>query len=405
MTSVSNAGAAQAAPPPVPVDPGSPEAALMLPPPGATGFDDPLAEMMAIMQRLSATSLAQTSRRIELTQERLDEALDELLEKLAEAAEEAKKKKDSGGGLFGWVSKVVTAVVDFAVDLGGDVLGSSADFGVDLLTAPFDIIAGLIKGGSLDQLLRAELEQLGEDGTVAEKFDQFVEGVGKFAADVFVFLHAHWGVLEAGLRGENLVDALKLHGGNLYDSFIENCVENEAVWEVTSYALKGLAVASAVASGGALSLVAVGLVLLSEINKRYDLANEIFGPEVGAYVTLGIEVAATVVLACAAGDLEGLGDLQNAGAMIKNVTAVIQGTVGIVKALRDYQEALKLADALDDQADLLEISNRMSMLQRLLETLLDDFEDQTEDQSNNTKRANSIYQTVAATNGATLFPG
>jgi hypothetical protein len=356
--------------------------------------------MMALMQRLTMGSLEQTSRRIELNQERLDEALNKLIDKLTAAAKKAAENKDSGGGLFGWVSDTVDAVVDFAVDIGGDLLGKSADFIADLATAPFDIIAGLLQGNSLSQLLQAELEQLGSDGDMANKVKQFTEGVGKFAADLFVFMHAHWGVIEAALRGENVWDAIQLHAGNLYDSFVENCIDNEAVWQVTSFAMKVLGVAAAVVSGGALSFVAVGLVVLSELDKRYHVAEQLLPEDVAPYVSIGIEVAGSILLAYAAGDFESLGDVFS---NTKNTTAVITGTFAIAKGLHDCQIALEQARELERQADIVEIMNRMGMLQRLLEALLDEFEDKSDDEPRFVEGANRVYQTVGASYQAAVM--
>lgn len=357
---------------------------------------DQLAMMMALVEGMAQTSLDETQGRLELNDEKIAQALDELMEKLEAALEETKKKKDSGG-FWGFVTKVVDAVVDFAADVIGAVAGTAADFLVDTVRGPIDLLVSVIKGENFKEALMNELKQLTENGKTAESISQFTEGTMKFATDALMFTGSLVAGLEAGLRGENVLEAMGGQVEELYDSFKDNIANNPGFWDVAGVVMKAAAVAGAVASGGALGIVAVGLMALSEANKEFGIVQKLIPNEEAALlVSLGLEVGGMVCGGLAGGGPDALKVLQQVG-------GVVMGTAGVVKGVEIIREGDRKADALEFQADLQEIRNRLQRLQRLTELLIEETEDKTAAHSEVLETGSELYATAARTEAAVVF--
>lgn len=374
------------------------EATLPRPTVAEGASSDTLAMLMEMMQSLAQQTIEGKSLEIQKTQNSLTQAVEELSKKLQEAAREAAEAaaNNDDEGFFGSVCKMVDAVADWVGEAVGTVAGKVADFSVDLVMAPADIIAAMVQGQSFAQALSTVGDNLASDGHVAGTVKGFTSGVTKFMADVAEFSVAYLAVIEAGVRGDNVWDALKGQFENLAHSFMENLVRNPSVMEVTGWALKGLAVATALASGGTLGLVSVVLFALSELNQRYGIAEKVLGPENGKLVSLGLEVASTCFMLYAGGSFDNL-DLQQTTDVIKGAAAIVQGSVMIGGAIDGYMEANKVADEIDQTAETQSLMNRIARLQRMLESLIDELDDKVEQHQRSQKTASSLFQIQGAT--------
>jgi hypothetical protein len=220
--------------------------------------------------------------------------------------------------------------------------------------------------------------------------------------DCAQFSAAAFAVIEAGVTGEDMWKALKNEVSGLKDSFMNNIVRNPSVFEVTSYALKGIAIASALASGGILTGVAVGLFALSELNKRYDIAEQAFGPKAGAIVSLGVELAASGALIWAGGGFDDLAkvfkdaDLGETLNVVKAMGSILQGAIIAGTAVDNYYRTNEMADDIDRQADLESIRNRIARLDRAMQALMGEFEAGTEHAERIQKHGANAFQLQAA---------
>jgi Secretion system effector C (SseC) like family len=402
--------AAPVAPPvpsPAPLPVGEEPTGLPEPVLTSVGANDLLGMMMALMDSMARQSMEASANKLQMTQKQLNEAVAELSEKLQEAARKAAEAaaKDDDGGLFGGICDAFDAVGDFLGKVVGEVAGTAADFTVDLVMAPCDLIAGMIQGQGFTEALRQVGDNLKTNDGVAATVKGFTTGVTKFLNDVAQFSVSYLAVIEAGVSGENVWEAMKSQLSDLGHSFMNNLVRNPDVMAVTSWVLKGIAVAAAVGSGGILGGVAVGLFVLSELNQRYGAAEKLFGAKAGGAVSLGIELVSTAMLIGASGGLDKLAKygVTDALDVVKGAGAVVQGAVLVGAAINDYTNAQQAADALDQQADMQEVMNRISRLQRLMESLIDELGEKTERHQQSLKGASQLFHTQGATLEASLF--
>jgi hypothetical protein len=176
-----------------------------------------------------------------------------------------------------------------------------------------------------------------------------------------------------------------------------NIVENPAVMEVLGTVMQVVAVAGAVASGGALALVAAGLIALSMVDKHTGLCNEVFGDKAGPWVSMGIGVAGAVLGGLATMDLSKLAELDPSALQgmvddMKSVLTVTNGVLSAVAAYKGAQQLLRQADRLDDFADLKQLMNRMAEIQRMIDALLTEVEDRSESRTRVMKGAAQVTQ-------------
>jgi hypothetical protein len=379
---------------------------------GATGLEglpapDLLPASLTDLPSMMQKSMEATAQKLEITQGQLDEVIEELsaaLEEAAKAAAEAAEQEDDDS-FWGAVCSFVSSVADVLGDFIGKVVGSVADFTVDLAMAPFDLVAALVQGKSFADALRSIGDNLTSNGHIADTVHGFTQGVAKFAASVALFVASSAKMVAAGLSGENMLDAMKGEFAKLRQSAQENLIDNPAMLEMACWALKGVAIAGAVASGGMLGAVAVDVLLLSELNKRYGIAEKLLGPEIGAKVTLALEVASAVLLGVAGGALDQFAsiDFASATSAIENTALVVQGSLMLGGAISRYQSANAGADELEQQADLKTLSNRLTRLQRAIESIIEELGDKSEDKQRIMKGASKVTQIQAASFEAALF--
>jgi hypothetical protein len=359
---------------------------------------DLLGMMMALSESMNRASAQHTEQQIMHNQAKLDKALEEFNAKMAEALRNAQmqeEKADNGGGLFGIFADAVDAVCDFIAEVVGTVIGTVADFALDLATAPLDLVKGLIDGKSIQQILESERDALLQNGSVARIAQDCAKGVMKFVADVVKFANSAAAVIEAGVNGQDVGQALKTQCEAVVSSFKENILDNAAVMKVVSVALKVVAVVATAVSGGILAPIAIALVILSDLDQRFGIAKAICkGDEQAAkWVSLGIQLAAAVCMSAAGGSAD-LGEVANT---ILDVAVVVSAVSTAVEAVRTFDDQNRVADAQDLQADVREVLNRMERLQRVIDTLLEELGRKMEDGSRLIKDGAELYRTQGAT--------
>lgn len=392
-------------PPPVlccPVESEEVDAEKGLPSPSAEAAEptDLLGLMMAIMTNMSMQSVKESQFDIQVNQEKISKALDNLTTKLREAlekAEQAKEEKDDGG-FFGFISDCWDAVTDFVGDVLGDFVGTIADFAVDTVMTPIDLTMGLLQGKNIEDLMREEFDDLTTNGDVANTCKEAVKGVVKFVGDLVQFAYSAIAVIEAGVKGKDLLDAMGAQLESLWQSCKDNIIDNEGLMEVVGVALKAVAIAATAASGGALAVVAIGLFVLSEMNHRYGVVDGVcdklgVDKDVAKYINVGIDVAATVMLAWAGGGgLEKMGNLGDTLSAVQTGAALLGGGIAVYKGVNHIIEGDRQADQLERQAALREALNQLSELQRLMDELIKTLETKTENRSSTMKDASQVYQ-------------
>lgn len=412
MTSVAAAPPVVVAPiamPPVVLT--SPQASIAgLHPPILAGLgpDDALGQMLFAIQRSGENNMAMTETRIQSARQAVREQLDKFMEQLQASLDAAKKAEEDDGGLFG-------DIIDFIGDALGAIVGTIADFAWDTITLPIDVAADIVTHlddpGSILSSIKGDLLDLVRNGDVADSVSGFTSGIVKFTGDVATFAaRLATEMTEAAVTGKNVWDAVKGEAARLWDSLKTNILENPQFWEVMSVVGKAAAVAGAVLSGGTLACVAVGLLVLSEVDKRTGFIESAVGKDAAPWVRLGIGLAAMVCTGFSAfssggADLgSGFDSLSPAVHTVQGATTLIEGVGTIYQGYRIIEDSQQRADDLDRKADMQATLNRMQQLQRMVTDLLDLLRDQNEDQKTDRGLASDLVQTQAATNSAAIVP-
>jgi hypothetical protein len=364
---------------------------------GAVGSGDALSELMIALQKQSDSSMAMTTTRIQDTRSSLNDQMKDYLEKMAEIARKLQEaKNDDGGGFFG-------DCFDFIGDLVGEIVGTLADLAVDAITMPVDLAVDIGKNindpAAMLQAMQASGMKLVENGTVAEDVHGFTKGVVAFAGDL-AELTAKLSVdLAAGvLTGEGLSQAVGGDMKKLWGSLKTNILDNPHFWAVTGAIAKGVAIAGTAMTGGALSIVAIGLMVAMEMDHKTGFVEKMVGKDAAPWVRLGMAAATAVCLGFAGGADSGL--LKT----LQLATGLTNGAGTIYKGVRTIQLANERADALEQQAQLDTSLNRMQRLQRLLETLLSSLDEDSKSSEQTRSLGTSLLQTQVATNSALIFP-
>jgi hypothetical protein len=387
----------------------APPAIPGLPSPLLDGLEpsDALGQMLAAIQRSGEATTTMTESQIQAAKNAVRQQLDQYLEQLRQAVEAAQKAKEDhdDGGLFG-------SIVDFVADAVGSVLGTILDFAWDSITLPVNVTADIVTHlGDTQAMLHSigsEVAALGENGDVANSVKGFATGVIKFAADFAAFEAKLAGALASGLTGANVWDAVKDQAGQLWGSLKSNIIDNPQFWEVVGTVGKIAAVAGAIVSGGALGWVAVGLIALTELDKKTNFVEKAVGKDAAPWVKVGIGVATMIVTGAASlsGSL-GTGfkaDLASTVKTVQGMTAVVQGGGAVVQGVRTIENANDRANELERQADLQSTLNRMQQLNQLVSELLDTLGDQNDDKKTDRDLASGLVQTQTATQTAALMP-
>jgi hypothetical protein len=348
------------------------------------------------------TQVSETS--IKHNQDRIKDAMTELKAALDKAAQQAESARHKRSGWFSSICNAISHVFEAIGKFIGAVVGTVADFVVDTITQPIDIIKGLINGENFQKLLENEFHDMTTNGSVAHTVDQCCQALTNFLGDLTNFANVMIGAMEAGLRGENVEDMLKGECKELLHSLKRNVINNPAVMKVVGVVLKVLAVAAmalGTVSFGVGAIVAVGLLALAELNERTGLATKVFGKEAGAWLSLGLRLAATVAsMVC-------LGGGGNSNGVIESLTevgALIQGVSAVSVAYDRYEALNKQADRSDNEASIQDILFRMQRLQRSTDYLIEALEQQTQSWSRDRGVASQAAQTTAATPQAALMP-
>lgn len=343
---------------------------------------DVLGMLMALMERMASQGVRENTSQIRINQDKLAAAMDKFrdkMEEIARKAEEARREADSGWGFLG---DICSAVCDFVGDVVGEVFGTLTEVGVDVLRGSVDIVVGLIKGQNLEELLAQEFSDITSGGKISDTIHGATRGVTDFYRDI---ANAVTSGMQAICNGEPIVDCFENFAGDAWNSFVTNIVENPDVMKTLSTVAKVVAVATAVASGGALGAVAAGLYILSEVDDQIGLCDKLLGDQIGPYVSAGIKIGAGICLGlAAAGDAGLLND-------IKQLTTVLQGATTIGTGVLMIENGLRAADAKDDAADLKQIMNLMAQLQRMIDALLGDAEEKSENRDRIRQGGAEVY--------------
>lgn len=364
---------------------------------GASG--DALTQLLIALKGASDAGMATSELRIEGVRDELKAQLEDFLEKVREAAEKLREAEDDGGGWFG-------SLIDDIGSALGAALGTIADAAVDLVKSPYDVTKAVVENfGDAQAMLNAlgtvSLD-LVRNGSTAADVKGFTEGVVGFCGDLQEYLArlpAEAGY--AAVAGRNPFEAFKNDAQKVLQSLKHNILDNAAFWAVTGNLAKGVAAAAAVMSGGALGIVAVGLMVLLEAEKGTGGLEKLVGEKAAPWVRLGIAVAASACLGVSAfGSSAGNGVLST----MKFTSSLVQSGGTVYQGYRTIKQAARDADQLDAQADILASMNRMQQLQRLLDRLLGSLKEDAKSADQFVERGASLIQTQAASNAAAVMP-
>lgn len=377
--------------------PSSAIAATLLPEPLASAFtsSDPLAQMMMTLQQSSDTSLSLSALRIHDTQSALREKLEAYLEKLQEMCDKLRAAQEDDGG--GWFSDAF----DFVGDLIGEIAGTLTDLQVDLVTLPeqlvLDVVNNIKDPAAMMQALQTTSAGLFENGQTAEDVHGFTQGVVSFAAD-FTELTARMqiAVARGALNGESLDRAIAPDLHQLLASLKHNLLDNQHFWSVVNAVGKGVAVAAAAGSGGALAPVAIGLMVLMEADQRFGVIEKVAGEKAAPSLRLGLGVATAACLAFG-------GASNHALALLQKGTALLNVAHAGYSAYRTLELGNERAEQLEDQAELTSRLNGMQRLQRLLDELLTSLDDDQASHERTQKLGAEVIETKMAGDAAMIF--
>lgn len=329
---------------------------------------DALGMYMALMEEMSRNSLDASERKVEVTREKITQAMAELKQQLQEISRKLQEQEDDDWGFLG-------DVVDWVCDAVGEVfqvIGTGIEVAVDVARGPVDIIVGALKGENIQRLIEQELTDASTQGKLSKTIGEAGKGIVRFVLDVAKSVVEFGKALSAG---QDPFTALAGLGKDVWGALKHDILENPAVMEALGTVLKAVAIAAAVMTGGALAFVAVGLMLLSDMNKEFGLAEKAFGKEAGGWVSVGLEVAAAVCMAVAtlgADAVPGLlGDVQQAASTAGAMLQIANGVNIVVNAIDQRELDHMTANA---QA----IRMRMAALQRLLDVALSELSERVE---------------------------
>lgn len=334
----------------------------------AVAPSDVLGMYMALMEEMSRNSLDASEHKVEVTREKIAQAMAELKQQLQEITRKLREQEDDDWGFLG-------DVVDWVCDAVGEVfevVGTGIELAVDFARGPIDIIVGALKGENIQRLVEQELTDVSTQGKLSKTVGEAGKGLVRFVLDVVKSVAEFSKALSTG---QDPLTALSGLGKDLWGALEHDVLENPAVMEVLGTVLKAVAIAAAVMTGGALAFVAVGLMLLSDMNKEFGLAEKAFGKEAGGWVGVGLEVVAAVCMAVAtlgADAVPGLlGDAQQVASTAGALLQVANGVNTVANAI-DQRELDQMT--LNAQA----IRLRMAALQRLLDVALQELSERVE---------------------------
>jgi len=359
---------------------------------------DALSELLLLVERQNQSSLELNLSEIKAAHERMGDLQRQLkgeLERALAAARHAQHKPR------GWFSRTFGKVIDAVAK----VVAKQAELTKDVAMLQVDLAVSLVKHfrdrDALVQSLKHDLLELGESSETERAVEGFTAGTAKFLGDVAAFQFVLVAALaENAAEGDALHDAfreaLKDQAQKLWHSAETNILENPDFWTVTGRVAQGVAVASAIASGGTLAPVAVGILLALEADKRYGYIEDACGKKAAPWVRVGLHVAAT---ACSgSGSNEALKWTQVA-------LSTIQGTGAVHQGVKTWQEGKRQGEELDRRADVQETLYQIQETQRLMDALIELYESKSEHRTRTTEAAAALVETQGQTQAALVLQG
>ncbi|HEY6729377.1 MAG TPA: hypothetical protein VI197_35445 [Polyangiaceae bacterium] len=359
---------------------------------------DALTEMLLALERQNQSSLELNLSEIKAARERIADLQRQLADELARALEAArrskKKKKGWFSRTFGRVIDVVAKVVAKQTEAMKDVVVLHADLAVSMVKHFRDREA-------LFQSVKHDLLKLSESSETERAVEGFTTGTLKFMGDVAAFQFVLVAALAENAAEGDAVhravrDALTDQAEKLWHSAETNILENPDFWTVTGRLAQGVAVASALASGGTLAPVAVALILALEADDRFGYLEDVFGKEAAPWVRVGMHVAA----AASAGS--------NSNDVLKWMQvalSTLEGTSDIHRGVRTWQEGIRQGDELDRRADMQETLHQIQATQRLMDALIELYEEKSEHRTRTAEASVDLVEARAKVQAALVLQG
>src|SRR5690606_839457 len=231
---------------------------------------DALALILLSLEQQNQASPSSNIYDIQAARERLEELQKQLAEQLKKALEAARRAEKKSG----WLSRTFGAVVDAVAKAFAKHFEVLKDVVVFPADVTYSFATNLGNREALLQSLRNDLGEFTESSATEQAVSGFVSGTMKFTGDLMAFqVVLLAAIAEGGARGD-LGDLVRERGVELWHSLETNILDNPDFWKVTERILQAVTVAGAVASGGTLAWVAVGLVLALEADNRYGFIEE-----------------------------------------------------------------------------------------------------------------------------------
>jgi hypothetical protein len=370
---------------------GEPWPSLPEPTTAAGSPQDLIGILMKILLEMNQLSVQQTEQQLTRAQEQMKEQLDRFLQQAAQAAAAAKQAQKEGDG--GWFSDLVSSIGD----LFGEVTGTVTDFTVDSVTGVIDATVAVAEGQNVWSAIQTELAELAHNGSTADSVKGFTAGTLNMSGALLEFSVR---VALAGTDGQPPWEGLEQDATQLWQTFKKEILNNPEFWEVAGWIAKGVSLALAAMSGGALACVAIAVFLLCEANERYGWIGKAFGEKAAPYVQVGLQLTSAALMGASAASAGGATDWAQ---MIQGGIGAAGCARGVYQSYCQVQAGQEQAAALERQADLQTTLNRMHQLQRLIDDLIASLEEHSDNRTTDFELGSELAQTQAATETATVM--
>lgn len=377
----------------------APETPNPLSPPEFAGGtpEDALTEMLLALERQNQSSLELNLSEIKAARERIADLQRQLADELARAIEAARRPRKKKG----WFSRTFGKVVDVIAK----VVAKQTEAMKDVVMLHADLAMSMKHFGdheALFQSIKTALLELNESSETERAVEGFAQGTIKFAGDVATFQFVLVAALaENAAEGDALHaaarEALRDQAERLWHSAETNILENPDFWTVTARLAQGVAVASAVASGGSLApAVAVLLILALEADNRYDYLKDVVGKEAAPWVRLGMHIAAAASTGASSNDVL---EWMQVGLL------AIRGAGDVHQGVRTWQEGQRQGDEVDRRADMQETLYQIQAVQRLMDALIELYEEKSEHRTSTAEASVALVEARAKIEAALVLQG
>lgn len=371
---------------------------LLAPPEFVGGTpSDALTEMLLALERQNQSSLELNLSEIKAARGRFAELQRQLADELARALAAARRPRKKKG----WFSRTFGG----AIDVVAKVVAKQAEVMKDVVVVQVDLAVSMVKNfrdkEALFESLKSDLLELSESSETERAVEGFTAGTLKFMGDVAAFQFVLVAALaENAAEGDALKhaarDALRDQAEKLWHSAETNILENPDFWTVTGRLAQGVAVTSALASGGTLAPVAVALILALEADNRYGYLEEAFGKEAAPWVRVGLHVAAS---ACSGSNSI---DLLK---WTKVALLTIEGAGALHRGVRARQEGQRQGDEFDRRADMQETLHQIQATQRLMDALIELYEEKSEYRTQTAEASVALVEARGQAEAALVLQG